>query len=1180
MSQNEEKQLNLPQREEKMLEFWEAHNIFDEVLKKHAKGKRFVFYEGPPTANGMPGIHHVLARAFKDVVLRFKTMRGFFVPRRAGWDTHGLPVEVEIEKKLGFKTKRDIENYGIAPFNKLAKESVWKYKDEWERFTRRMGFWLDMGHPYITYETSYIESLWAIIKKISDQKLLYRDFKVIPWCPRCETGLSSHEVGQGYKKVNDTSVFVKFPIRGKKDEFLLVWTTTPWTLPANVAIAVNPKLEYVKYKVSQGEKTEYIWSAKTPPSREGEEISVVEKVSGNALKSWKYEGLYKVLDEYVSPKQHAKPPYEVILADFVSAEEGTGMVHLAPSFGEEDMAAMRNYDNDLFREWKSKGRIYQRQHRGGVSHSPVLETVEPNGTMKKGIIGEGKFVKDADKDIIEDLKKRNQLFSVLPYEHEYPFCWRCQTPLIYFARQAWWIGMSRIREKLLDNNEKVNWIPAHIKHGRFGEFLKEVRDWAFSRERFWGTPLPVWECAECGERKTIGALAELESLTEKARNTYVIMRHGESTANVKHIVASSGEDFPLTKRGKVQALRAAKALRRRGIDLIVSSPVLRAKETAESVAATLGIKEIKFDKRLAEINVGVFDGRDVADYHHYFRSLEQKFEKEAPDGESLADVRRRTFSLLQDLEKTYQGKTILLVSHEYPLWMLYAAAQGYSKNETITLKKGKKKEDFIAFAEARNIAFRVLPRNDEGEVNLHRPYVDEIRFSCGACKKGTMCRVSEVVDVWFDSGAMPFAQDHWLGREKIFYPADYICEAVDQTRGWFYSLLAVGTLLGKEAPYKTVISLGHLLDKNGQKMSKSKGNVVDPNIMMQKYGADVLRWFFYTVNPPGEPKRFDEKELFNKLRAFHGILWNINVFFDTYVSSRVAGEAAARASRNILDQWIIARTDMLVAEVTEYMEKYDMLNAARTIEEFTAGDFSQWYLRRSRRRFQHPESESDKKQAASTLGFVLLSLTTIIAPFAPFFAEALYQELRKKMKLKEVSVHLCDWPRPRKLSSQSAALLGDMDIVRKTVAEALKIRAEAGIKVRQPLGELRIAAEELEGKKELLRLILAEVNVKDIAFGNALSLDTTITSELREEGTVRELIRNVQELRKDLGLHPRDAIRLQAAGGAILDPILDLWKDFIKKETGARMIAIGGKKIFKAEREVEIEGSVVWIGIS
>ncbi|MBI2591173.1 MAG: class I tRNA ligase family protein, partial [Candidatus Brennerbacteria bacterium] len=933
------KVFNLPEIEEKVLKFWQDNKIFEKSLIQRKGQKIFRFYEGPPYANGLPGIHHVLARIFKDAVLRYKSMRGYFVPRRAGWDTHGLPIELATEKELGIKSKNEIEKFGIGLFNQKAKASVWKYKPEWEQLTERIGYWLDLKNAYITYENNYLESLWWIFKKIYDKGLLKQSYKIVPYCPRCQTPLSSHELGQPgvYRKTKDPSVYVKFKISARGGsalsgkEFLLVWTTTPWTLPANVAVAVNPKLTYTKYKI-QGE---YYWSYSVPPFKEGEKVEPIEKISGKKLIGLKYEPLYKNVKCQMSNVKC----YSVLGADFVSTQEGTGLVHIAPAFGEDDFNLMK----DVI----------------GIGDIPV--TVDEKGKVKTGFPGAGKFIKEADKEIIVDLIKKNKIYDSGVIEHEYPFCWRCGAPLIYFSRLSWFIEMSRLREKLLSANKKINWIPEYLKDGRFGEWLKEVKDWAVSRERYWGTPLPIWKC-DNGHLETIGGLAELNE-RRWHKNRFFMMRHGEAEHNLKNMIAAGpereGRVSYLTEKGKEQAKKAGRQLKKAGIkiDFIISSPFLRTKETSEIVAKELGLKKkIIVEEKLSELDCGVFNWRPGKEHKKFFDSPIEEFVKKPIGGENLNDAKKRMFTVVSLLNENNNNKNILIVGHGDPLWVLEGALR-HLPNE--------KMADSISypdFAEAREINFDNWPYADGGEVDLHRPYIDSVYLKCRECGE-KMARISEVADVWFDSGAMPFASIHYPFENKALidnkraFPADFISEGIDQTRGWFYTLLAVSTLLGKGVAYNNVISLGLVLDKNGQKMSKSKGNIVEPWQVIRKYGVDAIRWYFYTINPPAEPKRFDEVELVKIQRQFISLLYNSYVFYESYAKKNLHSPFSM-LHLTILDRWILARLQEAVVEATGNFEKYDIGAAAKSIAAL-AEDLSRWYIRRSRRRFQHSESKKD-----------------------------------------------------------------------------------------------------------------------------------------------------------------------------------------------------------------------------
>lgn len=1147
--------INFPKLEEKILKFWQENKIFEKSLKRDKKLKNFVFYEGPPTANGRPGIHHVEARTFKDVICRFKTMQGFLVERKAGWDTHGLPVELEVEKTLGLKSKKEIEEYGIGKFNQKCKESVWKYKADWERMTERIAFWLDLKNPYITYQTSYIETVWWILKKIFQKGLLYQGYKVVPYCPRCGTSLSSHEVALGYKKVAENSIYFKLKVQNPemRNTYLLVWTTTPWTLPGNAAVAVNPKAKYVKAKIGE----EYLILAESklnllPPGYEAAKKLDFEK------------DLKKIIYEPVFDYGQEKFSRRVVAADFVSLKDGTGIVHIAPAFGEDDMEVGRK--NDL----------------------PVLTPVNSEGKFKLDVkFFAGMFVKTADPLIVENLKNRNLLFKEKMYEHDYPFCWRCGSVLLYYAKQSWFINMQKVKSRLILNNKKINWVPSHLKEGRFGEWLKDIKDWAISRERYWGTPLPLWQCQKCKKQEFIGSLSDL--LFQKfSDNNYYILRHGHSLRQLKKTASCWPEiiPLPLTEKGKKQVSASVRQLKKEKIDFIFSSDLLRTKETSQIVARETGGKII-FDKRLREWNVGIFNGRDPKLVWDFLADSDNFLTMKPEKGESLKNIAERMYGIIKSVNEKYKNKNILFVSHELPLTILQGILKAKNLEDILKERQLGENGKGLATGSWRKISFADIPLNKDTEIDLHKPYIDNVKFYCKKCA-GLMKRIPEVIDCWFDSGSMPFAQYHYpfenkgLIDKKIQFPADYISEAIDQTRGWFYTLLAISTLLDLGPAYKNVISLGHVLDEKGEKMSKSKGNVVDPWYILDKYGADSTRWYFYTINQPGDPKFFSEKDVGQALKKFLLTFWNSFLFFDTYRPNLKPAKIKKIKPANVLDKWVISRFNGLVATVTEDLEKYDVVSAARALECFLIDDFSQWYVRRSRKRFH--SGAKDARTAAAVFNFCLSETAKLSAPFIPFLSEEIFQRIGGG-----ISVHLAAWPKAdKKLIDKN--LENKMQKTREIVSLALAERAKSGIKVRQPLASLKIKdaglkIKEKKSLKELVDLLKEEVNVKEVVFNprmkNAMELDKEITKELKEEGFIREVVRNVQVIRKEAGFMPKDKIFLCLAGEEELSNIFLENKRTIIKEARIENLVIDKEKKgkFDAEKEIVIDGKKVFFGM-
>ncbi|MFH1366224.1 MAG: class I tRNA ligase family protein, partial [Patescibacteria group bacterium] len=930
-------------REEKILEFWKENKIFSKTLSATKGKKEFIFYEGPPTANGQPGIHHLEARAFKDAIPRYKTMQGFHVRRKGGWDTHGLPVELQVEKKLGLNSKKAIEEYGIAKFNQECKESVWEYLDVWNKFTKRIGYWVDQENPYVTYYNNYIESVWNIIKKINQQNLLYKDYKVVPWCPRCGTALSSHELAQGYEDVKDLSVYVKFKVispsqgsgQANMNTYLLAWTTTPWTLPGNVALAVGENIDYVKIKVANNTSKIYIL-AKERLSILTELYEVIEEIKGKDLIGLEYEPLYSFLADTISENEKLKleKAFKVYGADFVTIEDGTGVVHTAVMYGQDDF------------ELGTKIGL-PKHHLVGLDGKFLLGT---------GIFA-GRFVRDEEVavDVIKDLAHRGLLLKKEKFEHSYPHCWRCKTALIYYARDSWYIKVSdsKIKAQMIAENKEINWEPAHTRDGRFGEWLREIKDWAVSRERYWGTPLPVWVCKTCQKVEVLGSVEEIKEKIKKSGNKYFVMRHGEASNNIKHGLhyKDINHTAQLTEEGKKEILKNLKNFKEK-IDIVVSSPFNRAKETTQMVCEQIcfPIEKIIYDDRIREQEISsFFEGKDRTIFEKYYnQGCLNKPTEILPDGESFAEVIKRVGKFIYELESKYSDKNIFIVGHQNAFLALGFAVKGTLLNDLLNTKNFF---DHFKNAEIRKLDFVSFPHNTDYELDLHRPYIDEVDLICthsassGQACGGKLVRTKEVMDVWLDSGCMPFAQDHYPFENKKWvegtgYPADFISEAIDQTRGWFYTLHAIGVLMGRGKAFKNVICLGHLLDAKGKKMSKSLGNIVDPWEAMDKYGVDTLRLWMYSVNQPGESKNFDEKTVALLQQQVFGLLYNILAFYELYRDKNLEKNSRPR-SKNILDIWILARLNELISESTKQMDNYKLLEPTRAIRDFI-GDLSTW----------------------------------------------------------------------------------------------------------------------------------------------------------------------------------------------------------------------------------------------
>ncbi|MBI5817332.1 MAG: class I tRNA ligase family protein [Candidatus Yonathbacteria bacterium] len=1139
----ENKKPTRSEREREILAFWNEKKIFEKTLKKTKGKKTFVFYDGPPFATGTPHYGHILTSFMKDAIPRYRTMKGNFVRRVWGWDCHGLPLENVVEKELGLEHKKDIEKFGIEKFNETAKVSVLRYDADWKKMIPRIGRWVDMEHSYKTMDASYSESIWWAFKTLYDKKLIYKGFKSMHICPRCETTLSNNEVADEYKDITDISVTVKFepvdPIRtgGSKEPtsngasepktYILAWTTTPWTLPGNVALAINDDIVYVKIKKSKLKNqndsaklkdNEYYILAKDRLSEvlNGEEYETIGEFKGKDLVGKTYKPLF---DYYANnPKlPNRENGWKVYSASFVTTESGTGVVHIAPAFGEDDLKLGEKYDLPFVQHVRMDGTF-------------ASEVKDFAGMPVKPKSDDEKTRLSADIAVIRYLQEHDTFFDKQKITHSYPHCWRCETPLLNYASSSWFVKVTAIKKKLLAENNKVKWVPETMKHGRFGKWLHGARDWAISRSRFWGAPLPVWECSSCKKIHVIGSIKELQDNMKASGNRYIVMRHGEAESNVRNITSTDVRNHShLTDRGIRQAMTAGKKLKKQKIDVVYSSDFARTHETAELVAKEIGIAKelIRFDPRLREINTGMFNNKSNAEYHAFYASNEERFYKAPEGGENLSEVKRRVMDFLYEIEQKHRGETILIVTHEYPSWMFAAGACGaLAKDAALMKPEGR---HFLETAQYLALPFTPLPHNSEYELDLHRPYIDNIKLPC-LCG-GEMKRIPDVFDCWFESGSMPYAQFHYpFENKKEFeknFPADFIAEGLDQTRGWFYNMLVLSVGLFGKTPFKNVIVNGLILAEDGQKMSKRLKNYPDPADIVLKYGADALR--YYLLSSPimhGEDLKFSEKGVDEVQKKVIGRLLNVLSFYELYADPSVK---ASKTSKHVLDRWILTRLNELSIAIETALGHYELDGATRPIGEFV-DDLSTWYLRRSRDRFKS-DILSDKKAALATTRFVLLEFTKIIAPIMPFIAEELYQKVKEKKGAE--SVHLENWPQGNKPTALSKRDVLNMTETKAIASLGLEARAQAGIKVRQPLASLKIKNQKskIKNNKELLQLIKDELNVKAILFdarsASEVEIDATITPELKKEGQFRELVRNIQDLRKKEGLSTKDRAVLE-----------------------------------------------------
>ncbi len=1163
-------------REEEIQRFWIEHDIFNKSLALPGGGTPkgdFIFYDGPPFATGLPHYGHILAGSIKDAVPRFWTMNGYRVRRKWGWDCHGLPLENIIEKRLGLANKRDIEDFGIKNFNEAARSAVMEYADDWKKVIPRMGRFADMENDYKTMDSTYTESVWWAFKTLHEKSLVYEGYKVMHFCPRCGTTLSNFEVNLGYKDIKDVAVTVKMPLldeAGKAtDTSILIWTTTPWTLPGNMAVAVNQDFDYVKVKVDVGEeisvndkksdgsygpatemKEEYLILAKGRLVQLGDlAYEVVEEMKGSDLIGLSYHPPF----DYIQKQnvKGAEKAWKIYHADYVElGEEGTGAVHIAPAYGEEDLQLAQKHEVPVVHHVDLEGRFMD------FVTDFAGQLVKPKDDDAAGISH-----LEADIKVLKHLQELGKIFKKENITHSYPHCWRDETPLLNYATTSWFVKVTDLKDELVTANNGVHWVPEHVGTNRFGRWLEGARDWAISRQRYWGAPLPIWRNKDTGEYKVLGSLAEIKEFVPKSGNTYQLMRHGESVSNSKNLLSTRlDESNPLTEKGVTQVKESALKLKSAKIDIIIASPFERTRATAEIVRSTLGLtpEQMILDARLGEIDLSDLNGRTNNEYHDFLQANGGWCIAAPVGGESWSDVKKRVGEFLYEVESKFVGKNILIVSHNSPLRMLGAVNDG----QILCSTAFDHDEDGVRYenAEVRGISFVPLPHNDNYELDYHRPYIDEIALYEGEVK---LERVADVFDCWFESGSMPYAQHHYPFENKEGFltekfPAQFVAEGLDQTRGWFYSLIVLGVALFGKSPYENVVVNGLVLAEDGKKMSKSLQNYPDPMDLVDRMGADALR--FYLLSSPvvrGEDLNFSEKEVLELQRKNIGRLHNVLAMYEMYKD----GTEPDDSSQNVLDRWIINRLNQLVEESTAGYKNYELDKAIRPITDFIE-DLSVWYLRRSRERLKGDDS-LDRERALGTLRYLLQNLALVMAPVMPFYAEYLYLAVRKDDEAE--SVHLAVWPIVGEIDKELLLL---MKQTREVVSEALELRTKANVKVRQPLAAIiisdevilpddykKVIEEELNVKSVLSGVVSAYEKEANFITGTVVVLKTEITAELKAEGDVRAFIRSVQQSRKELGLHPSDAVVLKL--NERLGAVARGWETEIKAVTGATDIQVG-----------------------